>query len=590
VFWENSALAVTVGIDLGGDSIRFAADEGGKDVSLPAIAPIPVPRVIRVQPSADASEDATLEILSVKRLLDFDVALPVPPRGKNSIDFLSEELARVKSTLDHQLSNKVVNWAVAVPPCFSQRQRSSIRTACTNAGLHRVRLMDDTRAVLMASLPKIASMGSVLVCTWGASTFSSVLYRKKGQEWGAAAQGGDSTLGGDDIDATLCSAVLAKARDLGLPVPDNDVAHFASRALRPVREASRSLAQGAKTDLGIAEFSDGPMPAGVASQSLELTPDVFLACADGMIEKALTVTRALLQDAGSPGPDCLLLAGGMTSIPVVRESFSGLLEVPAIQAESGAVLTGTLRLGRDARPDEWARSEKRAESQPPKRAAAVKSGDELTWAKHFIPTIEQAEAAERSGRTEAAVAAVDKLFKDLAQFTGELYRRQADRMQHVGDLEKAHDLLRRAYLRDGSNRLVAMDYARMCHRLALTAYEQKEMRTALRHAENGAMALELLPAGSTESLPALASLLHLKGYALFGLGYLSDARESLARCVELMPDVERYQNDLSTVDTAIEEDDKKRQMPAKKRLKGSMRNAPCPCGSGKKYKNCCLNA
>ena len=67
------------------------------------------------------------------------------------------------------------------------------------------------------------------------------------------------------------------------------------------------------------------------------------------------------------------------------------------------------------------------------------------------------------------------------------------------------------------------------------------------------------------------------------------AKYLLKREMKIMLSPEEAKKILAKLQIAVEQGDriKKVKTAVKKEIVG--RNDPCPCGSGKKYKNCCLN-
>lgn len=103
-----------------------------------------------------------------------------------------------------------------------------------------------------------------------------------------------------------------------------------------------------------------------------------------------------------------------------------------------------------------------------------------------------------------------------------------------------------------------------------------------------------------ELLPEIEDL-YMKGWVSTGVcGDLEDVRKdfeepkTFMRKLEIMPIAERYREITSTWASYTEEDENDWEPPffpplPEKREKKVGRNDPCPCGSGKKYKKCCLS-
>ncbi len=61
-----------------------------------------------------------------------------------------------------------------------------------------------------------------------------------------------------------------------------------------------------------------------------------------------------------------------------------------------------------------------------------------------------------------------------------------------------------------------------------------------------------------------------------------------ARDEKIKHELNKRQSDIDSSMVALTDDEEKLLMPlSKRRRKGVMRNQPCVCGSGKKFKKCC---
>jgi len=326
----------------------------------------------------------------------------------------------------------------------------------------------------------------------------------------------------------------------------------------------------------------------LGAEPITIELDVYTALVTRLVDKTLELTDTVLADGDCRRPDGILLSGGMTKLDAVQRALEKRCDAPLVLAAEDAVAAGALLQGKRIRPEEWEKSKGRAPAARPvpDSAPPAEQAPQQGWAARFAPFLEQAERDAKAGRTESAIAAVDTLFGDLARFTGELYRRQALRLVEEGKAQEGYDLLKRAYRRDHSNRLVAVDFARTCYRLALAAYEAKRASAAVAYAEKGSQAVESLPQGGAEYARLLAQLRHVKSHALWALAQYKEAQAAMSEAVRLDPEQETYRQTLEQIRTELSVKKTHRtKKPA--RLKGNMRNLPCPCGSGKKAKHCC---
>lgn len=608
---------MNVGIDLGGDRLRVAAGSGGSAALVGhSLSDKPLIRVLQFDSQDKGQSVPRLTVSSLKRLLDFETAVPVPPTGRNSVDCLSDILSGVRAECRLPEHCRCV---LAVPPCFSQRQRSALRTATVQSGFGDVRLIDELLAALVACEPEVADARNVLVFAWGASVFSVGLYQKQKKHYKAVAQEGDRYLGGDDIDSLIASEALARmAAADGLRIERLRDVEFFNTLLTESRTAKESLCAGAPAVLRIPRdgrrngelFRDG------TGEGIRLEPDVCATRVTEMIHRTLSLTDAVLEAGGCQNPDAIVLVGGLTRLSALKQTVEKRFRCPVLAAPDSAVAVGAVMvaavLGRQ--PESRQEREPPVEPAPPhldEPAPEVRPDPILTrggeWAKNFVPLIDLAEEHESSGRLPEAIGAFEDLLQELARFGCELYRRRAAELVDEGKQADAYDLLCTALERAPHSRHVAVDLARIAiqegeHRYAdgtrsRTRRPERTARvtSALAMAESGIHALEGLGAGSADYAAFLGRLYHLKCLCLCALGRVRDAAAASESSLRFCPDDEIFRR---TAEQLTKEAGKlkpkeearerrPRRTPGILERRKLGRNDPCPCGSGLKHKKCC---
>ncbi|MFW6119006.1 MAG: Hsp70 family protein [Planctomycetota bacterium] len=567
-----------VGIDPGARYLRLAVaqDEGDAPIyhswrsrRLPFLSG-------PVTESADAGTPLW-QITSLKSLLDFEQRVPVPPDEMNSLDCLAEVLRAASGPLQEAAGEEGARGVVAVPPCFSQRQRAAFRTAAAKAGFSLVRLVDDTRAVLLACREDVKGAETVLVYSWDASAFSACVYRAAGDAYRSVGQDGERHLGGDDLDAVICAALFAALTERAGDAGENAERDFHYRMAVEAEEAKRLLLADQTASVAVSDLLGSACPPPLRRESITLAPELCRSDLEAMMEKTMACVQAALEDADCKSPDVIVLSGGMANVAAVGTALSERLGAPLHSARPQNVAVGAALYGDMLPESEWAKGQ-RAPGQQPEEGPAAR------WADHFLPFLNRAQQQESQGRPEEAVRTFEQLFQELHKFSSALYRRVATAYESAGRLNDAYELLLTVHKRDPSNRLVAADLARVCDKWSDEEYSRRMFDAVLKHASQGAAALQALPHGASEHAPLLAHLLWLKGRALYKRGRLPEARDAMERCVGLDARQDQYQEDLTTIHRELGRTPILRAAWGKK-LPG--RNAPCPCGSGRKYKNCC---
>lgn len=567
-----------VGIDFGGSRLRIAVD--GTDPPSLVNHPYAARRLPFVsRPASEGKTDQERwQIDSLKRLLDFDTIMPLPCGGQNSIACLAHLLAEACSALRPDGPPGERRVVVAVSPIFSQRRRSAIFNAANQAGLTRLRLVDDTLAAILASLQAVKGCRRLLVFSWGASLCSAALYHQRGEGFQILTQDGNRNFGGDDVDAVLAGMIweaLQKSGNKAHPIPmDTDAIS------REAERAKRRLARGESVSLAVDDL--------LGANTLTIPGSVSLSREDwegviaGMIDLAMTYVDSALNAANCSRPDGVLLTGGMARVPAVRQALAERLKAPLYEAADEAVAVGGVLFGRSLAEDAWGESEQRTKGPAP--SSQVPEERANRWADLFIPYLNSAQQHEQQGQVEEGVATFEHLFAELSKFSSTLYRQLGAKLGRAGRLEEAFHLLRRHHQRDRGNSLVAADLAEICLQQGVRAYQNQQFPIAIEKA--GLAVATMRPLSNLQGqLRFLAEAQRVKALALYAQGQLLEAEKAMVESIHFDPSQEQCQRDLEKIRAELK---KKCAVPGpvvKTQRPG--RNDPCPCGSGSKYKKCC---
>ena len=100
---------------------------------------------------------------------------------------------------------------ITVPAYFNDLQRQSTLKAAKIAGLKCIRVVNEPTAAAIAFQDKAKfNNGKVLVFDFGGGTLDVSILEVKGNEFIVKAVAGDTSLGGEDIDALLCEEMVAR--------------------------------------------------------------------------------------------------------------------------------------------------------------------------------------------------------------------------------------------------------------------------------------------------------------------------------------------------------------------------------------------
>jgi tetratricopeptide (TPR) repeat protein len=596
---------ITVGIDLGASRLRIATDQGGQ----PAIVrhKFSDERLAWMndgQPGLRPARSAYWQIVSLKRMLDFDRSIPLSTGNTNSLDYLAKILRLAVEDCRILPNEEDIRFVFAAPSCFSQRQRSSLKTAGTRAGFRRIKLVDDSLAALMASRNTLDGASTVLVYALGAGSFSCSLHRLVQGTYGILSQEGDRDLGGDAIDSALlnyyCTDLLRDGRGRSCLSDATVRASIVNQCemLKLAMSKGESSSFGWEKVFGTARFP-GKLPSSVVPRH------IYDESVRSLVNSTLTLLDKILAQANGLVPGAVLLLGESTRLPEVKDAIKLRFgSCPLHHVDEGDVACGAILYGNMLKPDEWQSVEMKGDEPrcpgnsplPPPRPVddspspllALQSPPQSEWAGLFVPLLVKAEQSERAGRMEECLQTFEELLDKLNDFGGGLYRKVASAWQAVGKRDNALKLLSEAYRRNPRNRLVAMDFAKACYTQATEFRKRRNHENGVRIISYAIEAIRGLPNATSDYRTFVAQLTHLHACLLAEQGLPAEAEKLLMQCVTLDPSVKAYQEDLQTI-----------QQPAKSTglrsrfkswttsQKRPGQNDPCSCGSGKKFKKCC---
>ena len=252
-----------VGIDLGTShslvaSVRNGvaeclADEAGR-VILPSVVRYLAGGGVEVGQAAldHAVGDPRNTIVSVKRLMGrggddvgdavkaaYDVvdapgmvSLRTVGGAKSPVEVSAQILAVLRRRAEDSLAADLSGAVVTVPAYFDESQRQATKDAAELAGLDVLRLISEPTAAAIAYGLDHGSEGLYAVYDLGGGTFDISLLRMTQGVFEVIGTGGDSALGGDDIDHALAVFLLARAGVAPRSAQDRRSAVIAARAVK----------------------------------------------------------------------------------------------------------------------------------------------------------------------------------------------------------------------------------------------------------------------------------------------------------------------------------------------------------------------
>jgi Fe-S protein assembly chaperone HscA len=230
-------------------------------------------------------------------------------------------LLQLKKNAERFFGGPVTKAVITVPAYFNDAQRQATKDAGRIAGLEVLRLVNEpTAAALAYGLDKNKD-GLIAVYDFGGGTFDVSILKLHEGIFEVVATGGDTHLGGDDIDNLLIGIALDDiAGDLGEDVRGNGEAVQAVR--KAVIEAKILLSTAEKAMLDVV------LPSGKGYRR-EISRAQFEELTAGVIARTAGPCKQALKDAGLTAAqiDEVVLVGGSTRIPAVRALVDDLFEL-----------------------------------------------------------------------------------------------------------------------------------------------------------------------------------------------------------------------------------------------------------------------
>ena len=260
-------------------------------------------------------------------------------------------LQKMKETAEKYTGQPVDKAVITVPAYFNDAQRQATKDAGKIAGLEVLRIVNEpTAAALAYGLDKKES-GKIVVYDLGGGTFDVSVLELGDGLFEVKSTNGDTTLGGEDFDATLTQYMIDEfKKESGVDISNDNL------ALQRVREA----AEKAKIELSSTTQTDISLPfitadaSGPKHLNLKITRAKFESLVDDLITRSIKPCEVALKDAGINKGDItdVILVGGQTRMPKVIETVKNFFGKepnrgvnPDEVVASGAAIQGGVLMG-----------------------------------------------------------------------------------------------------------------------------------------------------------------------------------------------------------------------------------------------------
>ena len=228
-------------------------------------------------------------------------------------------LQKMKETAEKYLGSEVKKAVITVPAYFNDSQRQATRDAGKIAGLEVERIINEPTAAALAYGLDKKNAKTVAVYDLGGGTFDISILELGDGVFEVKSTNGDTTLGGEDFDATIVDYLAGEfKKDNAIDLKQDKL------ALQRLREA----AEKAKIELSSSTQTEINLPfitadkTGPKHLNIKLTRAKLESLCAELIEKTIEPCKIALKDAGLSAGEIgdVILVGGMTRMPKVIET------------------------------------------------------------------------------------------------------------------------------------------------------------------------------------------------------------------------------------------------------------------------------
>ena len=223
----------------------------------------------------------------------------------SAVEISGEILKCLAQRAEQSLGGDLEGVVITVPAYFDDAQRQATRDAARFAGLNLFRLLNEPTAAAVAYGLDQDADGLIAVYDLGGGTFDISILRLNKGVFEVLATGGDSSLGGDDMDHALGEWIIEQAG-----FSDID-AVLARKILIAARSAKEQLSHGDSATISI----DHAQP-----WQAEIERAQFSDLIEPLVRKTLSACRRALRDAGIDKQEIaeVVMVGGSTRVPLVQ--------------------------------------------------------------------------------------------------------------------------------------------------------------------------------------------------------------------------------------------------------------------------------
>jgi len=231
-------------------------------------------------------------------------------------------LKKLKNDAEKHLGETITDAVITVPAYFNDAERTATVTAGQLAGFNVLQVINEpTAAALSYGVDKMDTNQTVFVFDLGGGTFDVTIMKIDNGHIQMVATNGDHRLGGKDWDDIIVNLV---AEEFDRVHGENPLLDLQSYQDLQSRAIAAKIQLSSRPRTTIVHSYNGK------SIKIELTREEYEHFCRHLVEKCKTICEIVMQEAKMDWSliDKVLMVGGMTRMPMIREMITEMSDRP----------------------------------------------------------------------------------------------------------------------------------------------------------------------------------------------------------------------------------------------------------------------
>ncbi len=252
-----------------------------------------------------------------------DVELKMGDKWYKSAEIAAMVLQKLKADAEDRLGEKITEAIITVPAYFDDSQRKATKDAGEIAGLNVKRVINEPTAAALAYGFNKKKDEKIVVYDFGGGTFDVSVLEVSEDTIEVKGTGGDTHLGGDDIDQRIIQYFIEEFRkDQGVDISKDQLA--IQRLKDAAEKAKHELSSTPQTEINIPFLTADA--SGPKHFNISFTRAKLEGLVQDLIDKSIKLTKETVEESGFKLGDIneVVLVGGQTRMPAIIEAVKKL--------------------------------------------------------------------------------------------------------------------------------------------------------------------------------------------------------------------------------------------------------------------------